>query len=135
MLGFNWGHGKRMNSAIVNNLSHIPSMYSLPKDHKSFISEIGPKARPVCGASEAPNGQLSEILAEVIMAMNNEMDKEIGTMCLSTEELLSEIDNVNERSDMKNIVVLSTDVVNMYPSLPIDLIADIITEEFITSNI
>ena len=52
MLGFNWGHGKRMISAMTNNLSHIPSLYSLPKDHKPVTSEIGPKGRPVCGASE-----------------------------------------------------------------------------------
>ena len=96
---------------------------------------MGPKARPVCGASEAPNGQLSGILAEIVVAISREMDKEICTMCLSTEELLSDIDMLNDRNDIKNLVIMSTDVVNMYPSLPIDLIADIIGQEYLKSDL
>ena len=40
MLGINWGHGKKVNSAVINKQSHIPSLYSLPKDHKPNMSQI-----------------------------------------------------------------------------------------------
>ena len=135
MIGKKWKHEKRVNSAMVNQLSHIPSLYGLPKDHKPVQNSFGPKMRPVCGASEAPNSQLSEILSEIVVALAHDMDKEIETMCLSTEEMLSEIDALNQRNDIKNLVIMSTDVVNMFPSLPIDKIADIVATEFVKSSL
>ena len=129
MIGKKWKQEDRVKSAVTNHLGHIPSLYSLPKDHKPVPDDTGPKCRPVCGASEAPNGQLSEILSEVVVALSHNMDKEIGTMCLSTEEMLAEIDKVNLRTDLKNPVIRSTAVVNMYPSLPIEDISVIVANE------
>ena len=69
MIGKKWKQEDRVKSALTNHLSHIPSLYGLPKDHKPVPDDTGPKCRPVCGASEAPNGQLSEILSEVVVAL------------------------------------------------------------------
>ena len=49
--------------------------------------------------------------------------------------MLAEIEKKNARSDLKNPVIRSTDVVNMYPSLPIDEIAIIVTNEFLRSDL
>ena len=46
----------------------------------------------------------------------NDMD----TVCLSTEEMVAEIGRVNTRHDESGLVIGSTDVKALYPSLEID---------------
>ena len=47
----------------------IPSLYALIKDHKEIVEGEPVKVRPVCGAIESPNGQLSNILSDFINAI------------------------------------------------------------------
>ena len=134
-VGENWQHSKRVQSALRNKSCHVPVLYGQWKDHKNAIDEAGPSLRPVCGASEANNGQISQLLAEVMMALAAEMDKDIGTACASTEELLHEMDKVNEMQDKRDKVIMSSDIESMYPRLQIDEVAAIVAQEYQQTNL
>ena len=57
---------------------------------------LGPKLRPVCGAVEAPCGQLSNNLSEIINAITKFEDKH-ESECRSSEEMRSEVKKVNSK--------------------------------------
>ena len=78
---------------------------------------------PVCGSDESNNGQLSRLLADIVMAVSDKVDTEVGTMCRSTEEMIVDIERVNAENDGTDTVIFSTDVSVMYPSLDIDTVA------------
>ena len=90
--------GAKIKGAITNINAAPPKMYCAPKDHKTMEpgqEHLGPDGRPICGAREAPNGQLSTILSKVI---NTCCDKEKGRMTTesgSSEDILSKIDSAN----------------------------------------
>ena len=73
------------------------------KDHKPLVQgseHLGPKLRPVCGAVESSNG--------------DRMDREVGALCLSTEEMCCALEIYNRRADTTiNPVVFSVDVIGM----------------------
>ena len=63
------------------------------------------------------------------------MDAEIGTLCMSTEEMLHDIDALNKRTDIKHLVIYSTDVENMYPRLDVTKVAEVVAEEYLKSDL
>ena len=134
-VGENHGHESRVKSALLNKSCHVPIMFGLAKNHK--VTEPGQPVphRPVCGADEANNDQLSWLLSGVVTAVSGLMDKDIGTVCRSTEEMLHAIDEVNKRDDIKELTVFSTDVSNMFPSLDIEECAKITAKEFLDSEL
>ena len=69
------------------------------------------------------------------VAISGKIDKKVRTICLSIEELLSDINTMNERKDIKDLVIISTDVVNMFSNHSIDPIANIIGQEYLKSNL
>ena len=75
--------------------------------------------RPVCGADESPNYQLCHLLSIIMTGLAGAMDEELGMICRSTEEMIADLEAVNAREDIKDLVFLSTDVTAMYPSLDI----------------
>ena len=91
-LGQRHGNDDRIKAALKNKNAHIPVMKGADKDHKSGFDEgVGPPLRPIVGADEAPNTQISSIMTEILQALALELDKNENTMCLSTEELLYHI--------------------------------------------
>ena len=90
------GHGQE--EKVMQNLRSesvaIPNMTAKIKDHKELVEGQPVKVRPVCGAVEAPCGQLSNTLSEVINALAQFEDKN-QTECKSSEELRAEIKRVN----------------------------------------
>ena len=95
-IGEKYNYDDRVKSALRNNNAHIPIMKGADKDHKIGFNEgTGPPLRPIVGANEAPNAQISEVMTQILQALALEMDKTVNVMCLSTEELLYEINRVN----------------------------------------
>ena len=78
------------------------SSKSLDSRHADILMML---VRLVCRATEANNNQLSSLLLEVVTAIGAQMDTEMGTLCMSTEEMLHEIDALNNRTDIKDLVV------------------------------
>ena len=65
-VGEKWNHWPRVQSALRNKSCHIPVVSGYPKDHKPFIEGEPPPIRPVCGADESNNGQLSWLLSQIV---------------------------------------------------------------------
>ena len=127
-----------MKQAITTEHGPIPPLFGLRKDHKTPSpgqEEKGPPTRPVCGASESVNGPLSHILSEILNIMADELDKEIGTECRSTEEMISRIEAVNGRECSEQRVLWSSDVKALYPSFRVKEVAETVFELYNQSEI
>ena len=89
----------------------------------------------VCGAHDAPNAQLCHILSTIVTAIAMDMDDKIDTVSRSTEEMIATIEEVNSTESLEELVIYSTDVEAMYPSLDIDTVAKVAGEEFLESDL
>ena len=95
-----------------------PYTYGLRKDHKNVAE---PPLRPVCGASTAPNNIVSNILAQLLKRIADEVegDKSVA----STEEMIAILRKVNKSTKetniegRKDICIGSMDVRALYPSI------------------
>ena len=86
-------------------------------------------------------------MAEILQALALELDKEEKVICLSTEELLYEINEINklnnENDDDNNnddegddkLVIFSQDFDRMYTSLHIPTVCQIAADEYYNSNL
>ena len=141
-VGQKWGaeHVRRIHSALRSRNALRPPLYGLAKDHKDLVqSEWGdiPPQRPVCGAQESANGPLSDLLSDIIDALATEMDNEVNVECHSTEELLSEICDVNDiqHREEENPVIFSMDVKQLYPSLDATHVSALVREAFMSTRL
>ena len=125
---------KRISDDMVSKNCPPPAFYTLRKDHKLAIvePEIGPPTRPVCGATQAPNKRLSYVMNLIVSEISKNDDDSI---CLSTEEMLAEIDRVNLSNSGNPIVIGSTDVKALYPSLDIDFTISKVCEVIFESSL
>ena len=127
-IGESHGHESRVRSAVTNRSCHVPVLSAMLKDHKPVPPGRPLPVRPVCGADEANNQQLSQILAGIVTAVTEIMDKEIKSTCRSTEEMCHAIEEVNKMTNIKDLVIFSTDVSGMYPALDIPVCARVAAE-------
>ena len=118
-------------------------LYSLRKDHKKSVIRLeqqedgtalnydeGPPVRPVCDVSDGVSHKLSYLLSNIIdETCNGE------TVCNSTEEMLSSIEECNRRGIEEEDVIGSADVKSLYPRIPVDDAIDIVVQEFDESNL
>ena len=117
----------KVKSALTNRRITAPNLYGPPKDHKVLEpgqENLGPPNRPVCGAREAPNAQLSMLASEVLKAAVEAEKLEIKTESKSTEDILAAMDTFNKEREQESeeqrthkVVLGSMDVAALYPSL------------------
>ena len=86
------GHGQedKVRQNLRSEFVEIPNLTAKIKDHKEIVEGEPVKVRPVCGAVEAPCGQLSNTLSDVINALTKFEDK-LKSECKSSEEIRAEI--------------------------------------------
>ena len=114
-----------------------PPLYALRKDHKPHSeAESGPPTRPVCGATAAHNGKLSHLLSMVL----KEVKRLDNDSCESTEDILAEIQELNEKDSAsigqnEKLVVGSLDVKALYPSIDVNFAAEVVAEELYRSDV
>ena len=89
--------------------------------------------RPVCGAKSSSSGKLSHLLCTILDPIWK--SPENTTSCMSTEEMLAEIEKVNKQKHGGNIVVGSADVKALYPSLELEFAIDVVCKEFAKSGV
>ena len=118
----------RVKQAVTNKCCNVPILFGLLKDHKEVPPRAVPPVRPVCGADEANNSQLSQMLAGIVTAVTEITDKKFRSKCRSTEEMCHAIEEVNKRTDIKNLVLFSTNISAMYPSLDVPEVARVAAE-------
>ena len=120
---------------MVTKVNPIAPLYTLRKDHKvCYCLIVGLKGRPVCGAigclSERFSYLISWILDKIWQYLRND------TVCMSTEELLADINELNNAMGEGNrrvrggrkLIVGSADVKALYPSLDIDFTVKVVAE-------
>ena len=62
-------------------------------------------------ADEANNRQLSHTLAQIVAATAEIVDKEVKSMCKSTDELIHGIEEeVNKQPNIKDLIIFSSDI-------------------------
>ena len=136
-MGVAHGQEAKIRDNLRSEQVAIPDLYALIKDHKTMVAGEPVKSRPVCGALESPNGQLSNILSEVINTLTIVEDK-LGTECRSSEEMRAAIKEANQKGGESNMPLLaseggaevrvigSTDFKSYYQRLPVKRAAKIV---------
>ena len=105
----------------------------LRKDHKPHDDMIiGPPGRPVCGGDVSYNKRLSNLISTIL----TDVYTEEPTVCLSTEELLADVERINTEGGLdENDIVGSADIEALYPNLDIDFTIDKVCEVFEDSTV
>ena len=93
-MGVAHGQEEKIRQNLKSEFVEIPKLTAKIKDHKEVIVGEPVKVRPVCGAVEAPCGQLSNTLSEVVNAITKFEDKH-ESECRSSEEMRAEVKKVN----------------------------------------
>ena len=89
----------------------MPVLSGMEKDHKQVEEGQQVPLRPCAGADEANNGQLSHTLAQIVAATAEIVDKEVKSMCKSTDELIHGIEEeVNKQPNIKDLIIFSSDI-------------------------
>ena len=128
------GHEKRIRENMVGRNVSAPPLYGLRKDHKVHGDEVvGPPSRPVCGASSSSNYRLSHIIS-LILSEVWQRDRS-GSVCMNTEEMMSDIAVVNSNGLSEKTIIGSTDVKALYPSLDIPFTVDMVGKVFYESAV
>ena len=128
------GHEDRIKDNMRAHNCAAPPLYGLRKDHKVHEDEVvGPPSRPVCGANSSVNYRLSHLLS-IILSEVWQRDRS-GSVCMNTEEMMSDISRVNCEGLNDKTVVGSTDVKALYPSLDIPFTIEVVGDVFYNSNV
>ena len=100
-MGGDWKHGERHRLSQIGWSCLVPPMYLVVKDHKSHDpdSDDPPPTRPICGAVNSMNVNLSNIISTFIEAIADEMEEKAEV--ISTEDSLSRIDQFNSNQESK----------------------------------
>ena len=104
---------------------NIPDLYAKIKDHKETVEGDPTKVRAVCGALESPNGQLSNILSDIVNALTGTEDKH-NTECRSSEQMRAGVKTANSTEGDEERVIGSSDFVSYYTKLNVRKVARIV---------
>ena len=74
------------------------------KDHKVIVEGEPVKTRPVVGAVESPNGQLSNMLSDIINNITKVEDV-VKTECRSSEEMRAAAKEANSKEGVEQRVI------------------------------
>lgn len=128
------GHEDRIKDNMIGSNVPAPPLYGLRKDHKAHgDTVVGPPSRPVCGASSSPNSRLSHLIS-LILSEVWQRDRE-GSVCMNTEEMMSDISHVNSNGLSEKTIIGSTDVKALYPSLDIPFTIEMVGKVFYESAV
>ena len=72
----------------------------------------------MCGAVVAYNCKLCHMISIILTELRK--SRENSAICMSTEDMIAEVDRVNQDQENDSLVIGSTDVVALYPSLDIE---------------
>ena len=119
LISHNQGDMRRLKMAMHNESLDPPALRAVRKDHKVVPPEqkdFGPPSRPIGNGNNAPDSQLSWILATICQKAADSIDSE--SECDSTQDMLAAIDKENANPQKpSNQVCFSLDAVALYPSM------------------
>ena len=103
-----------------------PTIYGLPKDHKSVNPGEEHPFRPVCSGDTGPDAKHANVMSMVINPVNEEFSEE--SQVESTEDLTAHLAQFNEDMIREILDLYGTDAKALYPSLGVDKSADAVEE-------
>ena len=113
-----------------------PPLRSVRKDHKKVPDDLisfGPPSRPMGDGNNAPDTQLSWILATICQKAANSWNSK--SECVSTEDMLSYIDRENgDPGKPSGQVIISLDAIALYPSLEAEETSNVCAEMIVNSG-
>ena len=119
---------RRLKSALMNQNTYPPSLYFTIKDHKPMVPGEPLPARPVCGATKAHNAQLGFMLVKVLDGVSDILAKQHDYESLDTQDTLAVMESKVNNQNTRDLVIFSTDVKSLYPSLDAKQCVAIITK-------
>lgn len=142
--GQKYNNEVRIRTSMFSHNSASPSLYFYRKDHKDPITPIAEAiptqqtidvehpVRPLCDVSDSYSHRFSYLMCLVLREIIYESD----TVCGSSEDLIAEINDVNTKNCIgKDTVIGSMDVKSMYPSLDVEVVIEVVGEEFAKSKL
>ena len=108
---------RRLKSALMNQNTYPPNLYFTIKDHKAMIPGEPLPARPVCGATKAHNAQLGFMLVKVLDGVSDILARQHNYESSDTQDTLAAMESKVNNQNTKDLVIFSTDVKSLYPSL------------------
>ncbi len=90
----------------------------------------GPPVRPVCDISDGVGHKFSYLISNILQELCYG-----ETVCNSTEEMLAAVKETNTRGISESMVLGSTDVIALYPSLDIPDTIKVVCDMFEESKI
>ena len=119
---------RRLKSALMNQNTYPPSLYFTIKDHKQMVAGEPLPARPVCGATRAHNAQLGFMLVKVLDGVSDILAKQHDYESCDTQDTLAAMESKVNNQNTRDLVIFSTDVKSLYPSLDAKQCVAIITK-------
>ena len=134
----------RIKNSMVSHNSACPSLYFYRKDHKDPIAPteqtvsneqveiVEHPVRPLCDVSDSYSHRFSYLMCLLLRELIYESD----TICSSSEDLIAEINDINIKGCIgENTVIGSMDVKSMYPSLDMEVVIDVVGQEYENSKL
>ena len=159
-IGEAWGQSDRVQSAVKSELTSVPPLAMLLKDHKEGSDK---PIRPLCRSADSPNGVLSDLTAKVMQIVAKDINSKQLTKVCSTEQVCAILEDINSKTPenldcltqcgpieqgllaqhqidihpqhMPEMVVGSMDVKALYPSLDIEHSVQIIKEQMVECDV
>ena len=159
-IGEAWGQTDRVQSAVKSELTSVPPLAMLLKDHKEGSDK---PIRPLCRSADSPNGVLSDLTAKVMQIVAKDINSRQMTKVCSTEQVCAILEDINANTpenldcltqcgpieqaalaqhqidihpeQLPEIVVGSMDVKALYPSLDIEHSVEVIKEQMLQSEV
>ena len=159
-IGEAWGQSDRVQSAVKSELTSVPPLAMLLKDHKEGSDK---PIRPLCRSADSPNGVLSDLTAKVMQIVAKDINSKQLTKVCSTEQVCAILEDINSKTPenldcltqcgpieqgflaqhqidihpqhVPEMVVGSMDVKALYPSLDIEHSVQIIKEQMVASDV
>ena len=94
----------RIQKAFQSHYSSLPNAKGARKDHKPEDPEFGYPMRIMMDGKKGPNGPLANIQSQILRPVRKELNNQIGTELLNTEELCHHFMN---HVDFSNVRVTS----------------------------
>ena len=106
---------KSSREKLISSGTHPANFVTLIKDHKTK-TELGFPLRPVASTTNTPTNKIDWIVSRIL----NQLLEFIPSYIKNTEHLIKKLEDINKDLLKEGKIFVSLDVVNLYPSIPID---------------
>ena len=117
-------------SALKSCGKKPPELVLLLKDHKKLKADGSHTSRPVCLASDSPNGPLTNVLSMVVDGISDSLKstyevKNTENVCKAIKQFNDTMKD-NKIESVEDVQFVSLDAIALYPSLRLEEVCKIV---------